>query len=361
MLENTLNFHRLRYGYKYGLVDEAVFDLLWYKCQVRSPNLMQKGGVHLVAAELNRYLYEQGMSHSERLGFARDLYRQLRMDAGPKFRKSDECVLAHRKFLMSSSYGLSQSWKDLYVDDYSLFSPVTNQQDDDMAAYMSRADVRKALHVESSPAKIWPTPKIGFDYTKEYDACNHKDPVDTRSMIDFYRNIVPRLQITFIYNGDTDPCVSYEGTRTAVKRIGFAELDGGSYRPWFYNESAAPLSVLAEKSARFGPNLLFQEVGAQMGGEVVSYDHGLSFLTVHGSGHMVPQFRPQAALHMLDRLVHYQSLSPLMPSNETLTEIDTEKFHKIMDEWTEKAKSKPFVTSVPWAEADIFLTPSEKL
>lgn len=30
--------------------------------------------------------------------------------------------------------------------------------------------------------------------------------------------------------GDSDPCVSYEGTREAIKQIGFQEIDGGGYR-----------------------------------------------------------------------------------------------------------------------------------
>jgi Serine carboxypeptidase len=33
------------------------------------------------------------------------------------------------------------------------------------------------------------------------------------------------------------------------------------------------------------------KVGAQYGGEVVNYEEGLAFVTFHGSGHMVPQFR----------------------------------------------------------------------
>lgn len=106
-------------------------------------------------------------------------------------------------------------------------------------------------------------------------------------MIAFYRDIAPRLKVTWIYNGDTDPCVSYEGTRTAVKRIGYNELDGGSYRPWFYNMTGANLAVLAVKAPLFGPNLVTQDMGAQLGGEVVNYENGLAFLTFHGSGHMV--------------------------------------------------------------------------
>jgi serine carboxypeptidase-like clade I len=233
----------------------------------------------------------------------------------------------------------------MYIDDYSLFAPVTNQQDDDMAAYMSRADVRKALHVEEAPSKSWPGVDVGFDYTKQYDACNELPEQGAWSMIDFYRDIVPRLQISWVYNGDTDPCVTYEGTRTAIKRVGFEEIDGGSYRPWFYNQSEATLKVLAEKAPLFGPNILVQPMGAQLGGEIVNYEHGLSFLTVHGSGHMVPQFRPQAALHMMDRLVSFGELSPLLPSNATLIAFSNSDFHKSLNDWTESAMGSPYVSS----------------
>ena len=90
-----------------------------------------------------------------------------------------------------------------------------------------------------------------------------------------------------VYNGDTDPCVSYEGTRTAITRVGFAELDGGGYRPWFYNHTAASLRVIEEKAALFGPDLNPLDTGAQFGGEVVNYEQNLQFVTFHGSGHMV--------------------------------------------------------------------------
>ena len=57
-------------------------------------------------------------------------------------------------------------------------------------------------------------------------------------MVDFYREIAPRLEVTLVYNGDTDPCVSYEGTALAIARVGFGQVDGGGYRPWFYNRTA---------------------------------------------------------------------------------------------------------------------------
>jgi cathepsin A (carboxypeptidase C) len=96
--------------------------------------------------------------------------------------------------------------------------------------------------------------------------------------------------------------------------------------------------------------LLVQPTGAQFGGEIVNYENGLAFLTIHGSGHMVPQFRPQAALHMIQKLISYQELSPLLPSNETLSKMCDKGFIKAMNAWTEKAKGAPYVDQVPWVE-----------
>jgi serine carboxypeptidase-like clade 1 len=332
----------LWYGGKYGLVDEQVYDLLWNHCEARAPNLMRQGGIHHVLQTLNHEL-RQVDDPQERAARAKEHLHKLAGSGGPTMRQSAECTLAFRKFLMSASKGLSQSWDDLYIDDYSLFAPVSQLEDEQMAAYMVRADVKAALHVTESPTKTWPYASQGFDYTKEYDACNDRVVIVDKSMIDIYQEIVPKLHTTYIYNGDTDPCVSYEGTRLAVKRIGFDEVDGGGYRPWFYNHTGTTFQLLAEKAPLFGPDLLCQDMGAQFGGEIVDYEHNLSFLTFHGSGHMVPQFRPQAALHMLEKLIKRQSLSPLMPSNSTLASLSNSDFKDAMDAWTEKARGTPFV------------------
>lgn len=314
----------LWYANKYGLMDEEIYDLLWNHCDIRIPALMAQGGITQVISDLNGQL-EDIENPDERQEMAEKLFHDVVLNGAHRraltAKDSSECTIALRKFMLSSSHGLSQSWKDLYIDDYSLFAPVSSLEDEQMAAYMSRADVRKALHVEEAPTTTWPGASVGFDYLKEYDACNN-NPIIDASMIDFYKAIVPKLERTWVYNGDTDPCVSYEGTRLAVKQIQLDELDGGSYRPWFYNQTAAPLDVLATKSALFGPNLVAQNLGAQFGGEVVkyvifflfqmswlrtafvcecyyltqlyhlnichfiSYQEGLAFVTFHGSGHM---------------------------------------------------------------------------
>ena len=204
----------LWYAHKNGLVDDAIYNVLWNQCQVRQPNLMTKGGKHKVTQELNEHLQSLNLDQKARAAKARELYHELASDPGPLFHQEDpECTLAMYKFALSSSLALSQVWGDLYIDDYSLFAPVSSQEDDDMAAYMSRDDVRAALHVTEAPTATWPDADVGFAYTSEYKACNEDAPEDAWSMIDFYRDIVPKLKIAWVFNGDTDPCVSYEGTR----------------------------------------------------------------------------------------------------------------------------------------------------
>lgn len=166
---SRLSLHCGRYGHKYGLVDDAIYDLLWNKCEARSPNLLRQGGVHYVAHQWNEHLKLKRIEledDREFRDYARALRQQLILDnAGQHVKMTPDCQLAYRKFLMSTSHGLSQSWHDLYIDDYSLFAPVTSKEDQDLFAYMSRLDVRKALHVQDAPTPTWPYPDVGFDYS----------------------------------------------------------------------------------------------------------------------------------------------------------------------------------------------------
>ena len=51
---------------------------------------------------------------------------------------------------------------------------------------------------------------------------------------------------------------------------------------------------------------------------MVDYEHGLSFATVHGSGHMVPTFRPRAALKLLEHVVRGTPFSPPVATDDEL-------------------------------------------
>jgi serine carboxypeptidase-like clade I len=309
------------YGHKNGFVAEATFDLLWNTCGARHPVKLMTGETH-----------------------SRSLMKSMTMKA-----TSTECVVAQRKYLTSTSKGFSQVWLNDYINNLDLFSPSAvvsfNQPGSlnyKLAAWMMRDDVKHALHVEDSPNKQWPGPGPKWQYKKQWDACN-ANPEFNESMVGFYKNIAPRLEArggrTIVFNGDTDPCVSYEGTRAALATV-YPELPGGAYRPWFYNQSAATYDFLASKPLLFGPNLALVDAGAQLGGMVVNYEHNLHFVTVHGSGHMVPQFRPQSALKLLSNLLSGDSFAEFIPTDEQLAAFTDDDFNAWIDKWTTLAKEE---------------------
>ena len=64
---------------------------------------------------------------------------------------------------------------------------------------------------------------------------------------------------------------------------------------------------------------------------------------VHGSGHMVPTFRPRAALHMLSHVVRNTSFAPPVPADPDLAAMGEHEFDKFLDGWVEKARGAPFI------------------
>ena len=209
----------LWYGHKYGFVPDEDFDTLWNRCSVRY------GHPRLTT----------GTRAKTRDGWKGDAARPRvkTPDGSGSFRALDaaidppECVAAHRRFLLATSDGFSQTWRNAWMNDLTLYGPSAVVRDDvpgtldfDMASWMRRADVRAALHVEESPAKSWPGPDDGWTYTSQWGACNEDAAPGTPSMVDFYRYVAPRLPgPTIVFNGYTDPCVSSKGPERRFERL----------------------------------------------------------------------------------------------------------------------------------------------
>ena len=311
----------LWYGHKYGFVPEADFDLLWNKC---------------------------GRRHAHPLSAGEWRGRAPVRRAASSSSSSPACDAAYRRFLASTSRGFSQGWSHAYINDVSLYGysalvswDAVGSENWHQKQYLQRDDVKAALHVEASPATAWPGPPDGWKYTSSYDACNAAAAPGSPSMVDFYREIAPKLRKTVVFNGDTDPCVSYEGTRTAIERVGFNVTN--AYRPWFFNATAATVETLTEKDVLFGPSLTTEPAGPQLGGHIVDYEHGLSFATVHGSGHMAPQFRPRSSLVLIKHIVQNTSFAPDLPSDAELAAMEEDAFSSFLDEWTLSAQTTEFI------------------
>ncbi len=329
----------LWYGHKYGFVPDKDFKLLWNECKLRYPMTRVTSG-------------RWGKKFSKLIEAKR---RDFSSSSEGSKSGEKKCKVAHAKFLFSTSKAFSQDWRLAYINDLSLFGPsavVDGAPEGSLDYYtnewMNRADVKKALHVDETPYASkkyrWPGPNDKWSYQSDYDACNDKAAPNVPSMKDFYKKLAKKLDRILVLNGDTDPCVSYEGTRKAIENVGIPLVRGGSQRPYFFDAAATDISVLAQKPLLFGPSLAAQPAGPQMGGHVTNYEDNLTFATVHGSGHMIPQFRPRVSLHVFKKFIAGEPLSPLLPSDEELEKFDDcdedgENNGALIDKWTTEAES----------------------
>ena len=377
----------LWWAHKNGLVPEREYEYLWDTCGVRHPSALAAGAWR---AEGVAYA-EEGAGASDGADGAsaasagagaarvRPAAAAVARRRLARARLSANCTAAYRKFLIASSKAVSQSWDKAFINELSFYSPAAQFRFDlpgtlnyHTAAYLMRDDVKAALHVDHvgvGPTS-WPGPAPGWTYTSSYDACNQGKVTVAKSMVDFYRELAPALRGKIVvFNGDTDPCVSYEGTRTAIERVGFA-VDQPT-RPWFFNESAASADFLKRKDLLFGPSLALVGAGAQFGGQVVDlrapprphprprphphpnpspdtyqvvdYEHGLAFATVHGSGHMAPTFRPRAALQLLRHVLEDTPFAPPVPADAALAAMADAEFDHFLDQWVVTAESSQYV------------------
>ncbi|XAR60886.1 Carboxypeptidase C [Bertholletia excelsa] len=136
--------------------------------------------------------------------------------------------------------------------------------DDEIAtSWLNSESVRKAIHAEQeSVAGRWElcTDRIIFRH-------------DAGSMIKYHKNLTSRGFRALIYSGDHDLCVPYTGSEAWTRSMGYKIID--EWRPWTSD--------------------------GQVAGYLQGYENNLTFLTVKGSGHTVPEYKPREALNFYRR------------------------------------------------------------
>lgn len=97
-----------------------------------------------------------------------------------------------------------------------------------------------------------------------------------KNLLPFYKELVTNTSIrVLVYNGDTDPCLDSLSGQNWTTSLGFKETQ--EWRPWTID-------------------------GKQyMGGYVTRYENDFDFLTIRGSGHMVPEYKPKVTLEFLEK------------------------------------------------------------
>ncbi|OAY32904.1 serine carboxypeptidase-like 20 [Manihot esculenta] len=138
--------------------------------------------------------------------------------------------------------------------------------DDEVASlWLNNAAVRKAIHAdEESVAGPWElcTDRISFRH-------------DAGSMIPYHKNLTVRGYRALIFSGDHDMCVPYTGSEAWTRSMGYEIVD--EWRPWTSN--------------------------GQIAGYTQGYENNLTFLTIKGAGHTVPEYKPKEALDFYSRFL----------------------------------------------------------
>jgi hypothetical protein len=137
---------------------------------------------------------------------------------------------------------------------------------DNAIAYLNLDTVKQAIHVQ---------PSITWEICS--DILNYTNTVN--SVIPIYQSLMNAGANILVYSGDTDGAVPYVGTYAWISSLNLT-VAGRNWEPWTYTAWD----------------------GDQVAGFVTEYA-GITFTTIRGSGHMVPQFRPQAAFYMFQRFV----------------------------------------------------------
>jgi len=122
--------------------------------------------------------------------------------------------------------------------------------------------VRKALHV----------PADSFFYDADGGGPYHgSEP----NLMPFYQQVAATTDLrVLVYNGDTDPSINSFEAANWTSHLGFTPTQ--TWRPWTLDACL------------------------RMGGYVTRYEGSrFDFLTIRGSGHMVPQFKPESAYEFL--------------------------------------------------------------
>jgi len=123
--------------------------------------------------------------------------------------------------------------------------------------YYNKPEVRQKLHIP--------------DHVQAFDFCTRNITYNKQKIGSEWAYIRLKGQYRMLhYSGDTDGAVPTLGTMEWMRNAGFSIKK--EWRPYY--------------------------VGADVGGYVLEYD-GVTLGTVHGAGHMTPQFKPVETYHLI--------------------------------------------------------------
>ncbi|CAN4101159.1 unnamed protein product [Withania somnifera] len=138
--------------------------------------------------------------------------------------------------------------------------------------WLNNEDVRKAIHAEQATV------------TGPWQLCtnNIKFSHDAGSMIQYHKNLTTLGYRALIYSGDHDMCVPFTGSKNGQVHLDTRLLMHGGLGMWM--------------------------IKLQWMNYVQGYAKNLTFLTIKGAGHTVPEYKPREALAFYDRWLQAKNI-----------------------------------------------------
>jgi len=155
---------------------------------------------------------------------------------------------------------VANSFRQITKEELELTPPCVNVKN--VNTFLNDPAVRAALHIPESVQK-WELCSDKLNYERDYD-----------EMSAFYFALQKAGVRGMLYNGDVDMACNFLMNEWFVESLGFTVTE--ERRMW--------------------------HAGGQVAGFVKRFE-GLDLVTVRGAGHMVPQNKPIAALHMLESFI----------------------------------------------------------
>eukprot|EP01102_Stenamoeba_stenopodia_P003171 TRINITY_DN1310_c0_g1_i3.p1 TRINITY_DN1310_c0_g1~~TRINITY_DN1310_c0_g1_i3.p1 ORF type:complete len:484 (+),score=131.09 TRINITY_DN1310_c0_g1_i3:48-1454(+) len=140
--------------------------------------------------------------------------------------------------------------------------------------WLNYPEVKTALHVRQDIT--WGI--CSLDINANYSS-------NAGSMLPIHQELIKGNKQILIYSGDVDGAVPTPGTEAWTSALMGVNSATEYYVPWYYNDVE----------------------GVQVGGFKTVYE-GLTFITIRGAGHMVPQYQPAAAFNFFNRWINGQPI-----------------------------------------------------
>mmetsp|Transcript_6688 Transcript_6688/g.25809 ORF Transcript_6688/g.25809 Transcript_6688/m.25809 type:complete len:341 (+) Transcript_6688:603-1625(+) len=156
------------------------------------------------------------------------------------------------------------------LNDYSCGTGPVQEQ------WLARKDVREAIRVPVE-ARFVSGDGTGVPYR-----------LTERNLMPFYESLAVSPVRVLVYNGDADASINSFVTQNWTAALGLPETE--SWRPWTLDGCL------------------------RMGGYVTRYKGDIDYLTIRGAGHMVPEYKAEAAFEFMQRWIQnekYQSYNSL--------------------------------------------------